>query len=130
MLGRIISGSDARAISGKRASGICIQSGAKSRFDTIAHTRHHDFDLNLQVFNRSARSFLLLPLDPVVAALDKRLFAQSACRHSQRPLDLLAGCPEEGCTETLMLARGFTIEQMVELVRGGLSTATPAHPRG
>jgi hypothetical protein len=37
---------------------------------------------------------------------------------------LLADCPQEGCTEAIMLAHGFTIEQMVELVRAGLATAT------
>jgi hypothetical protein len=29
-----------------------------------------------------------------------------------------------GCTEAMMLAHGFTIPQMVELVRAGLATAT------
>jgi hypothetical protein len=38
-------------------------------------------------------------------------------------LELLASCPD-GCTEALMLARGFTTRQMVELVRAGLATAT------
>jgi hypothetical protein len=32
----------------------------------------------------------------------------------RRALELLARCPEEGCSETLMLAHGFTIEQLVE----------------
>ena len=41
-----------------------------------------------------------------------------------RALELLARCPEEGCSETLMLAHGFTIEQLVELGRAGLITAT------
>ena len=36
---------------------------------------------------------------------------------------MLASCPE-GCTEAIMLAHGFTVEQMVELVRAGLATAT------
>jgi hypothetical protein len=35
-------------------------------------------------------------------------------------LELLASC-REGCTEAIMLARGFTVEQMVELVRAGLA---------
>jgi hypothetical protein len=35
---------------------------------------------------------------------------------------LLASC-RDGCTEAIMLAHGFTIEQMVELVRAGLATA-------
>jgi hypothetical protein len=29
-----------------------------------------------------------------------------------------------GCTEAIMLAHGFTVAQMVELVRTGLATAT------
>src|SRR5207253_3180304 len=33
--------------------------------------------------------------------------------------------PQEGCTEALMLAHGFTVEQLVELLRAGLATATP-----
>jgi hypothetical protein len=50
----------------------------------------------------------------------------------RRALELLAGCPQEGCTEAVLLAHGFTVEQMVELVRSGLelvrsglATATP-----
>jgi hypothetical protein len=42
----------------------------------------------------------------------------------RRALELLARCPEEGCSEPLMLAHGFTIEQLVELGRAGLITAT------
>jgi hypothetical protein len=40
----------------------------------------------------------------------------------RRALELLASC-REGCTEAIMLARGFTIKQMVELTRAGLATA-------
>jgi hypothetical protein len=40
----------------------------------------------------------------------------------RRALELLAGAPE-GVTEALMLVRGFTTAQMVELVRAGLATA-------
>ena len=40
----------------------------------------------------------------------------------RRALELLASCPD-GCTEAIMLVHGFTIEQMVELVRAGLATA-------
>jgi len=40
----------------------------------------------------------------------------------RRALDLLASCCD-GCTEALMRAHGFTVEQMVELVRAGLATA-------
>jgi hypothetical protein len=32
--------------------------------------------------------------------------------------------PAERCSETLLLAHGFTIEQLVELGRAGLITAT------
>jgi hypothetical protein len=41
----------------------------------------------------------------------------------RRSLELLASC-RDGCTEAVMLAHGFTIAQMVELVRAGLATAT------
>jgi hypothetical protein len=40
----------------------------------------------------------------------------------RRALELLADCPQEGCTEAVMLANGVTIEQMVELVRAGLAS--------
>ena len=40
----------------------------------------------------------------------------------RRALELLASC-RDGCTEALKLAYGFTIEQMVELIRAGLPTA-------
>jgi hypothetical protein len=39
-----------------------------------------------------------------------------------RALELLASCPD-GCNEAIMLAHGFTIAQMVELIRAGLATA-------
>jgi hypothetical protein len=35
---------------------------------------------------------------------------------------LLASC-RDGCTEAIMLAHGFTVPQMVDLVRAGLATA-------
>jgi hypothetical protein len=41
----------------------------------------------------------------------------------QRALQLLASC-RDGCTEAMMLAHGFTIVMLVELVRAGLATAT------
>jgi hypothetical protein len=40
----------------------------------------------------------------------------------RRALELLAFC--DGCTEAMMLAHGFTIAQMVELVRAGLATTS------
>jgi hypothetical protein len=42
----------------------------------------------------------------------------------RRALILLASCPD-GCTETVMQVHGFTVEQLAELVRTGLATATP-----
>jgi hypothetical protein len=44
-----------------------------------------------------------------------------------RALELLAGCGTEGCTEAILLARSFTVEQIVELVRAGLARATAEH---
>jgi len=38
-----------------------------------------------------------------------------------RALELLAS--RDGCTDALMIAHGFTVKQMVELVRAGLATA-------
>jgi len=40
-----------------------------------------------------------------------------------RALALLASC-RDGCLEAILIAHGFTIEQMVELVRAGLASAT------
>jgi hypothetical protein len=36
---------------------------------------------------------------------------------------LLASC-RDGCTEAIMIAHGFTIAQVVELVHAGVATAT------
>jgi hypothetical protein len=46
----------------------------------------------------------------------------------RRALELLASC-RDGCTEEIMLAHGFTIPQIAELVRDGLATATPERVR-
>ena len=40
----------------------------------------------------------------------------------RRALELLASS-RDGCTEAIMIAHGFTVPQMVELVRTGLATA-------
>ncbi len=42
----------------------------------------------------------------------------------RRALELRASCDGQGCAEGLMLAHGFSIGLMVELVRAGLATAT------
>jgi hypothetical protein len=41
----------------------------------------------------------------------------------RRALELLASS-RDGATEAIMRAHGFTVEQLVELVRAGLATAT------
>jgi hypothetical protein len=41
----------------------------------------------------------------------------------RRALELLAAS-RDGATEAIMIAHGFTVPQMVELVRAGLATAT------
>ena len=43
-------------------------------------------------------------------------------RRRRRALELLASCAD-GCTEAILIAHGFTVEQMVELVRIGHATA-------
>jgi hypothetical protein len=47
----------------------------------------------------------------------------------RRALELLAACPQKGCTQAILVAHGFTVEQMVGLVRAGLATATPQRVR-
>jgi hypothetical protein len=47
----------------------------------------------------------------------------------RRALELLARCGAEGCTEALMLANDFTVDMLVELVRGGLASAESASGR-
>jgi hypothetical protein len=39
----------------------------------------------------------------------------------RRALELLASCPD-GYTEAIMLAHGFTVEQMVALIHAGLAS--------
>ena len=43
-------------------------------------------------------------------------------------LELLAAS-RDGCTEAIMLAQGFTVPQMVDLVRAGLASATAERVR-
>jgi hypothetical protein len=47
----------------------------------------------------------------------------------RRALELLADCGPEGCSEHVLKAHGFTIEQLVALVRAGLASATPQRTR-
>jgi hypothetical protein len=46
----------------------------------------------------------------------------------RRALELLAAS-RDGCPESIMLAHGFTIPQMVELVRAGLASASSERVR-
>jgi hypothetical protein len=47
----------------------------------------------------------------------------------RRALELLAGCGPEGCTEAVMIANGIDVETLVEIIVGGLATATPQRTR-
>jgi hypothetical protein len=73
----------------------------------------------------------LCPLDSFRPALRTMAYALRRTRRHvlnplrrRRALELLASSGVEGVSEAVMLAHGFTIEQMVELVRR-LATATP-----
>jgi hypothetical protein len=44
--------------------------------------------------------------------------------YERRALTLLAGCGGEGCTEAVMLAHGFTADQLTKLVRLGIAAKT------
>jgi len=65
----------------------------------------------------------------MLALTDSALAPLYHLRHGPRPdrrprgLELLASC-RDGRTESILLAHGFTVEQMVELLRAGLATAT------
>jgi hypothetical protein len=48
--------------------------------------------------------------------------AQSAT-HQRRALELLAVSAKQGCTEAFLLAHGFTLDQLTDMVRAGLATA-------
>jgi hypothetical protein len=47
----------------------------------------------------------------------------------RRALEILADRGHEGCTESVMLAHGFTVAQLVELTTTGLASVTPRHVR-
>jgi hypothetical protein len=48
--------------------------------------------------------------------------AQSAT-DQRRALELLAGSAKQGCTEAFLLAHGFTVELLADMVGAGLATA-------
>jgi hypothetical protein len=43
----------------------------------------------------------------------------------RRALELLIQCPQEGCTEAVLLANGIDVDTMVQIIVEGLATATP-----
>ncbi len=47
--------------------------------------------------------------------------AQSATDR-RRALELLAGSARQGCTEAFLLAHGFTVDLLADMVRAGLAT--------
>src|SRR5262245_22287218 len=58
---------------------------------------------------------------------DDRWPARRNGRHPEKPgqrqaLELLAGCPS-GCPDSVLLASGFTVDLLVELIRVGLVSA-------
>src|SRR5262245_55693615 len=62
----------------------------------------------------------------MLALTDSALALLCHLRHGPRPdrrraLALLASC-RDGCTEALIIAHSFTIEDMVDLVRAGLAS--------
>jgi hypothetical protein len=44
--------------------------------------------------------------------------------YQRRAIVLFAGCGAAGCAEEVMLAHGFTFQQLAELVREGFAVAT------
>jgi hypothetical protein len=51
---------------------------------------------------------------------------RSSPKPNRRALELLASC-RDGCTEAIMLAHGFSIDTMVELVNAGVVSVTTEH---
>jgi hypothetical protein len=72
---------------------------------------------------RQARA--LLALSPSPRPIHQPRLRRGRTPSRGRTLELLASCPQ-GCTASLLQARGFTIEQIVALVRSGLRTRRPS----
>jgi hypothetical protein len=49
--------------------------------------------------------------------------AQQSATDRRRALQLLVGSAKQGCTEAFLLAHGFTVELLADMVRAGLATA-------
>ena len=50
------------------------------------------------------------------------LMAAQSATDQRRALELLAGSAKQGCTEAFLLAHGFTVELLADMVRAGLAT--------
>jgi hypothetical protein len=50
------------------------------------------------------------------------LAAQQSATDRRRALELLAGSARQGCTEAFLLAHGFTVDLLADMVRAGLAT--------
>jgi hypothetical protein len=46
--------------------------------------------------------------------------------HCQPPIGssstICVGCPIDGCTEAIMVAHGFTVDMLADIIRAGLAT--------
>jgi hypothetical protein len=51
------------------------------------------------------------------------MVAQQSDTDRRRAIELLAGSAKQGCTEAFLLAHGFTVELLAEMVRANLATA-------
>ncbi len=51
------------------------------------------------------------------------MVAQQSDTDRRRAIELLAGSAKQGCTEAFLLAHGFTVELLVNIVRAGFATA-------
>jgi hypothetical protein len=66
--------------------------------------------------------FCFAPVGPIVRSMPSKKPRPPKNPGRRRALILLASCPD-GCTEAVMQAHGFTIEQIAELIRAGLAAA-------
>lgn len=53
----------------------------------------------------------------------KKLSRPLLTKDGRRVLELLAGSARQGCTEAFLLAHGFTLDLLTDMVRAGLATA-------
>ena len=65
--------------------------------------------------------FCFAPVGPILESMPSKKPRPPKNPGRRRALILLASCPD-GCTEAVMQAHGFTIEQIAELIRAGLAT--------